>query len=346
MIGTLLKAFGMILVAELGDKTQFLAIGFATKYKVKDVLIGILFGAFLNHFLAMLIGLQIKEWVDVGILGIASAIIFILFSWFTLIPDKEEKPNKRKEYGAIFTVALAFFIGELGDKTQIAVVILSIDSGFPIMTLLGAVIGMVLIGYLGILIGIKLGNRIPEFYMKLVSAGLFGAIGTLQLFESVALGAYQTLFILVFSTMYIIIFYILIRHRIHYVKPGKTPLKLQAEELHEYYRFIKKRLDNLCLHCTTCGESMCLLGYSKQIIYKALNNQEIDYETLNDKIMKNYDINKIKEAYNDLIMVLEHAWDNEALQSIREIFELIIYKKTLEVSSYKSLIDKLETQEA
>lgn len=346
MLLTLLKAFGIILVAELGDKTQFLAIGFATKYKVKDVLIGILIGAFLNHFLAMLVGLQIKEWVDAGILGIASALIFIAFSWYTLLPEKEDSRNKAKEFGAIFTVALAFFIGELGDKTQIAVVILSIESGYPLMTLLGAVLGMVVIGYLGIMIGIKLGNRIPEFYMKLTSALLFGVIGTVQLFESISLGSYQFVGIMVFVIIYAIITLFLIKNRLTHDKSHKSLLKLQAEELYEYYRFIKKRLDNLCLNCMTCGESTCLLGYSKQIIYKALNNQPIDYEALNDKIIKNYDLEKLNEAYADLLNVLEKAWDNEALQHIRENFELIIYNKPIKVTSYKDLLNRIVLKEA
>lgn len=344
-MSTLLKAFGMILLAELGDKTQFLAIGFATKYKIKYVLIGIFTGAFLNHFLAMMIGQQIKQYVDNTLLGIIAGVIFVLFSWWNLSLEKDDDPSKMKDYGAVLTVAIAFFLGELGDKTQIAVIVLSIDSGYPFITVIGAVLGMVAIGYLGILIGIKLGDKIPEFYMKLSSFALFGIVGSIKIYNSIPTAYHTVFYISLYCITYgLISAYFVYRRYQFEQRVVTTKLKRQSETLYQYYQELQGKLNNLCLNCLVCDKNECLLGYTKYIVKRSLQNEPVTLETLNKKLIKKYDYIKLRQAYETVLEALKNHWDNDNLQSIRASFELILFKKQIQAESYSNLTHRLKTQ--
>lgn len=344
-MSTLLKAFGMILLAELGDKTQFLAIGFATKYKIKYVLIGIFTGAFLNHFLAMMIGQQIKQYVDNTLLGIIAGVIFVLFSWWNLSLEKDDDPSKMKDYGAVLTVAIAFFLGELGDKTQIAVIVLSIDSGYPFITVIGAVLGMVAIGYLGILIGIKLGDKIPEFYMKLSSFALFGIVGSIKIYNSIPTAYHTVFYISLYCITYgLISAYFVYRRYQFEQRVVTTKLKRQSETLYQYYQELQGKLNNLCLNCLVCDKNECLLGYTKYIVKRSLENEPVTLETLNEKLIKKYDYIKLRQAYETVLEALKNHWDNDNLQSIRASFELILFKKQIQAESYSNLTHRLKTQ--
>jgi putative Ca2+/H+ antiporter (TMEM165/GDT1 family) len=116
----MLKAFMLIFVAEMGDKTQILAMAFATKYPVKKVLLGIFIGAFLNHGLAVLFGSYLSQIIPISSLQIIAGFAFVGFALWTLYSDdEEEEETKKYKLGPIFTVSLAFFLGELGDKTQL-----------------------------------------------------------------------------------------------------------------------------------------------------------------------------------------------------------------------------------
>jgi len=126
MISELIKAFILIFIAEMGDKTQILAIAFATKYPVKKILIGVFVGSLLNHGLAVIFGYYLGSVIDFGIVKVVTGIAFVIFALWTLRIDEDEfeKPSKYR-FGAVLTVSIAFFLGELGDKTQLAAVALA-----------------------------------------------------------------------------------------------------------------------------------------------------------------------------------------------------------------------------
>ena len=177
---------GAVVLAEMGDKTQLLAMAFATKYKASKVLIGVFIATVLNHALAVAAGSVIGRFESVQVLIQAiAALSFIFFGLWTIRGDKlEGEENRKTRFGPVITVAVAFFIAEMGDKTQFATV--SIASQFPsnpLWILMGTTTGMLIADGVGIIIGVVMCRRIPERTVKLVSAGvfiLFGLIGSYQ----------------------------------------------------------------------------------------------------------------------------------------------------------------------
>lgn len=183
---TFLISVGAVTLAEMGDKTQLLAMAFATKYKASKVLIGVFLATIFNHALAVAIGNLITKFeaLDVWISAIA-ALSFIFFGLWTIRGDKlDGEENRTTKYGAIMTVAIAFFIAELGDKTQLATIALAASyPSSPIPILMGTTTGMLIADSIGIIIGVVMCKRIPERTVKLISAGafiLFGFLGTYQ----------------------------------------------------------------------------------------------------------------------------------------------------------------------
>jgi len=181
-----LFSVGAVTLAEMGDKTQLLAMAFATKYKASKVLIGVFIATVLNHALAVALGSFIAQYkaIDLWVQVLAS-LSFIFFGIWTLKGDKlEGEENRKTKFGAVATVAIAFFIAELGDKTQLATIALATKfPADPIGILMGTTTGMLIADAIGIIIGVVLCKKIPERTVKLVSAAafiLFGFIGSYQ----------------------------------------------------------------------------------------------------------------------------------------------------------------------
>lgn len=198
-----LFSVGAVTLAEMGDKTQLLAMAFATKYKASKVLIGVFIATVLNHAMAVAIGNLVTRFqtVEVWIQGLA-AISFIFFGLWTIRGDKlEGEENRKTRFGAIMTVAIAFFIAELGDKTQLATIALATRFPTnPLWILAGTTTGMLIADGLGICVGVVMCKKIPERTIKLISAGvfiLFGFIGTYQVaIEELQIGLTNTLIVL------------------------------------------------------------------------------------------------------------------------------------------------------
>lgn len=178
-----LFAAGAVVLAEMGDKSQLLAMAFAAKYKPSKVLLGVFIATVINLGLAVLVGnlltrqQSIRDWIQA-----AASLSFIFFGLWTLKGDKDESiVSKRARCGAVLTVAFAFSIAELGDKTQLATVALATRfPENPAGVFAGSVAGMMVADAVGIIIGVVLCKRIPERMVKLVSAGafiVFGLIG-------------------------------------------------------------------------------------------------------------------------------------------------------------------------
>jgi putative Ca2+/H+ antiporter (TMEM165/GDT1 family) len=181
-----LFAAGAVVLAEMGDKTQLLAMAFATKYKASKVLIGVFLATVLNHALAVAVGNFTTrfESAQVWIQGIAS-LSFIFFGLWTIRGDKlEGEENKVSKFGAIATVAIAFFLAEMGDKTQLATIALATRfPTSPVGILMGTTTGMLIADGIGIIVGVVLCKKIPERTIKLVSAGVFVFFGFLGCYQ-------------------------------------------------------------------------------------------------------------------------------------------------------------------
>lgn len=352
MILELLRALGFIFVAEMGDKTQILAMAFATKYKMKHVLIGIAIGAFLNHALAIALGSILNTFIDLSILGIIAGFLFVIFALWTLQFNGDEEVSTISKYGPIITVALAFFIGELGDKTQLTAFALATEANYPFFILLGTVSGMIITGLLGIFIGIKLGSKIPEFYIKVGASVVFFVFGVTKLQNSLPTSFTTPVWYIPFALVILLIATYQIQKGYTLYKAGDTLYSKTAERLYNYYNDIEKRLEEICLGANICGKCSdigCLVGYTKRIIKGAASGKTIDEVDRMDLRNKEFDKNKVIDSLKLTVEFLKEDPNNETYISIhqaRKNFEQILLGKTIEdFSSYQVYLQELEKRD-
>lgn len=272
MLQELLQAFILIFVAEMGDKTQILALAFATKYPVKKVLAGIFIGSFLNHGLAVALGSQLTKFIPMDTIQIIAGLAFLVFAFWSLRAEDDDNNEETKElkYGAVATVALAFFIGELGDKTQLTAITIASGAESPVIVLIGTVAGMVATGSLGIYVGKILGDRVPEILIKAIAAVVFLIFGTQKLYSVLPLPYVNPVYIIGYIVVIIIPFALMIRRQYKSFSLGvKTPYENKSKELYDYYQKMNKELEDICLGegvCTKCDGRKCPVGQTKSII--------------------------------------------------------------------------------
>lgn len=174
-----------VVLAEMGDKTQLLAMAFATRYKATTVLWGVFVATALNHLLAVAVGNYLTAFVPLAWIQIAAAASFILFGLWTLRGDRLEGEDKRFSFSPFWTVAIAFFVAEMGDKTQLATVALAAKYQSPVAVWAGTNFGMLIADAFGIVVGIVMGKHIPERAVKWGSALVFTGFGIYGIHENV-----------------------------------------------------------------------------------------------------------------------------------------------------------------
>jgi len=173
-----LPSLVFVTLAEMGDKTQLLAMAFATRFPARTVLSAVFVATLLNHALAVAAGRLLTNVIPLDAVSLAAALSFILFGLWSLRGDTlVDEDRQRLSCGPFVTVAVAFFLAELGDKTQLATISLAVRYSDAIAVLLGTTAGMVVADSLGIGIGIVLGRRLPDTLIRLVSAGVFVFFG-------------------------------------------------------------------------------------------------------------------------------------------------------------------------
>ena len=184
----LLLSFGVIFVAELGDKSQLMALTFAARYKASHVLIGITAAAALLFGLSVLIGRLVAVSLPTRAINIAAGVVFLAFAAWTVRgvwnEAEEEPPEHPSTRFPIATVALAIFLAELGDKTMLATVTLATTEEW-LGTWVGSTLGMVAADAIAIVAGKQLGTRLPERAIKIGAALLFVVFGVLLLVEGI-----------------------------------------------------------------------------------------------------------------------------------------------------------------
>jgi putative Ca2+/H+ antiporter (TMEM165/GDT1 family) len=180
----LLLSTAVIFVAELGDKSQLMAMAFATRYRIRDVLIGITAATAVVHLASVGIG----YWIGDGFadhqaaISIVAGIAFLAFAAWTwrgdeLTEDEAAKAGRSKG-AAIVAVGVAFFLAELGDKTMLATITLATQEGW-LGTWIGSTIGMVAADALAIVAGAMLGKRLPDRILKVGATAAFVIFGLL-----------------------------------------------------------------------------------------------------------------------------------------------------------------------
>ncbi len=174
-----------VVLAEMGDKTQLLAMAFATRYRWQTVMSGVLVATLANHLLAVLAGTYLSTVVPLSYVKVAAAGSFILFGLWTLRGDTLQDEDKKFNYSPFWSVAIAFFIAEMGDKTQLATVALATEYRGIVQIWLGTTSGMLIADGVGIVVGVLLGKRIPERLVKWCAASIFIIFGVWGLYEGI-----------------------------------------------------------------------------------------------------------------------------------------------------------------
>jgi putative Ca2+/H+ antiporter (TMEM165/GDT1 family) len=173
-----------VVLAEMGDKTQLLAMAFATRYRWQTVMWGVFIATLVNHLFAVLLGSYLTNIVPLHYIQIAASASFILFGLWTLRGDKLNNEDRRFNFNPFWTVAIAFFFAEMGDKTQLATIALATKYSNVIQVWLGTTSGMLVADAIGIIFGIVLGKKIPERAIKWFAALIFIFFGIAGLYGS------------------------------------------------------------------------------------------------------------------------------------------------------------------
>ncbi|MBA3488377.1 MAG: TMEM165/GDT1 family protein [Longispora sp.] len=177
---SLTLSFGVIFVAELGDKSQLMALTFATRFRWLPVLIGISVATAVVHAFAVGVGYGLGTALPTGWIALVAGLAFFGFGAWTLRGDKLTEAEKarvqRSTRSAIVTVSVAFFLAELGDKTMLATITLATQHEW-FGTWLGSTLGMIAADALAILVGQYLGSRLPEKAIRYGAAVLFFLFG-------------------------------------------------------------------------------------------------------------------------------------------------------------------------
>lgn len=187
-LAALAISFGVIFVAELGDKSQLMAMTFATRFKPLPVLIGITAATAVVHAVSVGIGYGLGASLPTGWIALAAGVAFLTFGAWTLrgdsLSDEEKTKAEKSQRSAIVAVSVAFFLAELGDKTMLATITLATQHGW-LGTWVGSTIGMVAADALAILLGRFLGKRLPEKAIKYGAAALFAVFGIWLLIDGI-----------------------------------------------------------------------------------------------------------------------------------------------------------------
>lgn len=181
-----LSSFFLIAIAEMGDKTQLVALSFATKYRPLKVLTGIFIGTLVVHLLSVIIGEKVSVYIPLFYLKILIGLSFVGFGIWTLRGDTcNEKEKKGNKLGVIATVAIAFFLAELGDKTQLATISIAAQYHSFWGVWLGSTFGMVAADAIAIVVGIVAGKKLPEKLIKYVSTAIFIIFGGIIIIDAI-----------------------------------------------------------------------------------------------------------------------------------------------------------------
>ena len=170
---------GIIALAEIGDKTQLLAFLLAAKFRNPlPISLGILLATIVNHAFAGAIGVWLTARIAPETMRWILGISFVGMALWTLIPDRfEEKDAALARFGVFGTTLIAFFLAEMGDKTQIATVALSVRFQAYYAIVAGTTCGMMLANVPAVLLGDRIAGHVPVRFVHAVAAAIFGALG-------------------------------------------------------------------------------------------------------------------------------------------------------------------------
>jgi Predicted membrane protein len=179
-----LVSAGTVALAEIGDKTQLLAFILAARFKKPvPIVLGILVATLLNHAMAGALGAWLMSVADPMLLRWGLGLSFLAMAAWTLVPDKADDSASHRigRFGVFGVTLVAFFLAEMGDKTQLATVALAAKYAAPVAVVVGTTAGMLLANVPAVLLGDRLLARVPMKLVHGVAAVLFAFLGTATL---------------------------------------------------------------------------------------------------------------------------------------------------------------------
>lgn len=183
-----LVGFGVIIVAELGDKSQLMAMTFATRYRALPVLAGISVATAIIHAISVGLGHGLGTALPTRWIALVSGLAFMCFAAWTLRGDSLNEADRvrarRTGRSAVVAVTLAFLVAELGDKTMLATITLATQHAW-FGTWVGSTVGMVVADALAILVGQQLARHLPEKVIRYAAGGTFALFGLWLLVDAV-----------------------------------------------------------------------------------------------------------------------------------------------------------------
>lgn len=183
MMESFLVSTGIVALAEIGDKTQLLAFILAAKFrKPVPIIIGILVATLANHGFAGALGAWITSLVAPEAMRWVLGLSFIGMAIWTLIPDKfDEEEAKFARFGVFGTTLIAFFLAEMGDKTQVATVALAAQYHAFVPVVAGTTLGMMIANVPAVLLGNRIADKMPVRLVHMIAAAIFAILGVATL---------------------------------------------------------------------------------------------------------------------------------------------------------------------
>ena len=183
----------MVTIAEMGDKTQFLVMALTSRYRKRDIFLGIIISILLLNVIAVALGTVINKYFPLDLIKLIAGAMFLVFAYTTLKKDNKEENcdnNLKRKLPPFLTIALTFFLAELGDKTQLTILNMSASAEggedillHQIMIFIGGTLGLILADSIGMLVGVFIGKKLPQNVLSIISAVIFAVFGVLTLYE-------------------------------------------------------------------------------------------------------------------------------------------------------------------
>ncbi len=174
-----LVSTGIVALAEIGDKTQLLAFILAAKFrKPLPIILGIFVSTIANHGMAGALGAWITQLMSPESLRWVLGVSFVAMAVWTLVPDKfDEEDAKLAKFGVFGTTIVAFFLAEMGDKTQVATVALAAEYHSLFIVVAGTTLGMMIANVPAVLLGDRIAHRMPVRLVHAIAAAIFAILG-------------------------------------------------------------------------------------------------------------------------------------------------------------------------
>jgi putative Ca2+/H+ antiporter (TMEM165/GDT1 family) len=183
-MNVLLTSTGVIALAEMGDKTQLLALLLAARFrKPTPIILGILVATLVNHGIAGAVGAWVGSWLTPQVLRWSVGLLFLGMAVWTMIPDRIEEGEAQiaTRLGVFGATLVTFFLAEMGDKTQIATLAMAAHYPTPVLVVAGTTLGMLIADVPAVFVGDRLATRIPMRLVHTVAALIFAALGVATL---------------------------------------------------------------------------------------------------------------------------------------------------------------------